>query len=183
MATKPKQTAAAVAVAVAIGTFSIAESDVLRAADGLIRTAGILKDSLTVLLGDKAPGTDVANVFIKLFMDKIRTFDAVVLSAKQLKDSNDEVKRLALRRYDAVRQSYNRMKPGKTRAATVAAAAVVVVEIPLEPAAAGNAVQSAISRLQAIPAEQRRIGTDKLIAAYQALYAVIGEMLAAIPTK
>ena len=164
-------------IAVAVGIWTATENAVLLAADANAEAEISLTDAITKNLGSAKAGTKEANDAMKVFGEKIRKFDGVILTEKQLRSSGDSIKVLAATRYNTVSTAYRRMKPKKERSAATKDA---VNLLPINPENAKPVFAAAVEKIRAIKPEERRVGMDKLLAAYEVCMKICDEMIGAI---
>ena len=164
-------------IAVAVGIWTATENAVLLAADkkdeAKVNLIGAIIDNLDSLI----VGTKEADAKMKVFFEKIKRFDGVVLTEKQLRESGDALKILSATRYNTVSTAYRRMKPKKERSASPDAA---VNLLPIAPESAKPVFAAAVKIIRAIKPEERRVGMDKLLAAYEVCMKICDEMIGAI---
>ena len=159
------------------GIWTATENAVLLAADkkdeAEVNLIGAIIDNLDSLI----VGTKEANAAMKMFGEKIRKFDGVILTEKQLRSSGDSIKVLAATRYNTVATAYRRMKPKKERSAATKDA---VNLLPINPESAKPVFAAAVEKIRALKPEERRQGLDRLMAAYEVCIKICDEMIGAI---
>ena len=161
-------------IAVAVGIWTATENAVLLAADkkdeAKVNLIGAIIDNLDSLI----VGTKEADAKMKVFFEKIKRFDGVVLTEKQLRESGDALKILSATRYNTVSTAYRRMKPKTKRAAATKDA---VNLLPINPESAKPVFAAAVEKIRALKPEERRQGLDRLMAAYEVCIKICDEMI------
>ena len=156
------------------GIWTATENAVLLAADkkdeAEVNLIGAIIDNLDSLI----VGTKEADAKMKVFFEKIKRFDGVVLTEKQLRESGDALKILSATRYNTVATAYRRMKPKKERSASPNAA---VNLLPINPESAKPVFAAAVEKIRALKPEERRQGLDRLMAAYEVCIKICDEMM------